>query len=148
MTQIRKFLQGKKTYLSAAALALAAILGWYFGYIDGTQATAMLATAGIGAGLGAKSNRVAQDLMAGLTSIRYAQVTAAQQHKPVDVKQLAGEVAKHVASEVIAAVANNTVVVPVAASTVVGTTAVSGAPPGNSQAPGTTVTFTHEVGTK
>ena len=60
MNRIREFLKGKKTYLSAAGLAIVAGLGWWFNAFNGTVATGMLAMAAGLAGLGAKSDRAAQ----------------------------------------------------------------------------------------
>lgn len=118
MTKIREFLLGKKTYISAAALALIAIAGWWFGYIGGTQAMAMLATAGGIAGLGAKSQRTAEITMAALTEVHHAQNTARLAHQPIDAKQLVADVAKTVAPQVIAAVTQQ---IPVPGTSVVGT---------------------------
>jgi hypothetical protein len=58
MKNIKDFLQGKKTYIGAAALALIAILGWWFGAVSGTVASGMLAAAFGIAGLGAKGDRL------------------------------------------------------------------------------------------
>jgi len=59
MQNIKNFLQGKKTYIGAAGLALIAILGWWFGALSGTIASGMLAAAFGIAGLGAKGDRLA-----------------------------------------------------------------------------------------
>jgi hypothetical protein len=90
MANIAKFLQGKKTYISAAALALAAILGWWFGAINDANALALLSLAGAAAGLGAKSQRNAELMMAALGSVRAAQAG----HTSV-IKALQGQVVKH-----------------------------------------------------
>jgi hypothetical protein len=118
MTNIREVLKGKKTYICAGALAAVAILGFLFGYVDGAQATAMLMTAGGLAGLGAKSQRAAEATMAALTEVHYAQNQARLAHKPLDAKQLAADVARTVAPQVIAAVTQQ---IPVAGTSVVGT---------------------------
>lgn len=104
MTQIREWLKGKKTYISAAALALVAIAGWWFKALDGTQALSLLTTAGALAGLGAKSNRTAEVTLAALSDVRDAQARAAATHKPIDTRQLAVEVAKQIAPAAISAV--------------------------------------------
>lgn len=73
MKNVIIFLQGKKTYISAAALALVAILGWWLGAINETNALALLSAAGVAAGLGAKSERYGQLLLTALSDVRDAQ---------------------------------------------------------------------------
>jgi hypothetical protein len=92
MGKIVKGLQGKKTYISAAALALVAILGWWFGALSQANALALLCLAGASAGLGAKSERYAQATLAALSNVRDAQA----QHKPLDIKALAAEIIQNV----------------------------------------------------
>jgi hypothetical protein len=77
MGEIRQFLQGKKTYISAALSSIVALAGWWFGAIDTTNAAALLATAGAVAGLGAKAQRTSQLVLTALNDIRAAQTTAA-----------------------------------------------------------------------
>jgi ketopantoate hydroxymethyltransferase len=52
-----KWLTGKKTYIGAVALALAAIAGFWFGAVDAEQLTALLSIAAIAVGLGHKGDR-------------------------------------------------------------------------------------------
>lgn len=67
-----KWLQGKKTYISAAVLLLTAVVGWWFGAINGTEATGMIAGAFGLAGLGARSARYAQMTFAALEDVKQA----------------------------------------------------------------------------
>jgi hypothetical protein len=103
MEKIKKLLQGKKTYISAAALALAAILGWWLGAIDNTNSLALLSTAGALAGLGAKSQRTAEAVLVTLENIRDEQEAHARGQK-IDVAKVAGEIAKQIAPQVIAGI--------------------------------------------
>jgi hypothetical protein len=73
MLNLKNWLQGKKTYISAAALGLVAIAGFLLGYLGGTEATGMLATAGGLAGLGAKSQRTADEVMTALAEVQTLQ---------------------------------------------------------------------------
>jgi len=98
MQKIREFLQGKKTYIGAAALALVAILGWWYGVVNATVASGMLAAAFSVAGLGAKSQRTADAVLTVLAEVRDAQAKAAAGQK-VDPKALALDVAKHLFAE-------------------------------------------------
>jgi hypothetical protein len=91
MEKIRKFLQGKKTYISAAALALVAILGWWLGAVDNTNASALLCAAGALAGLGAKSQRTAEAVLVALGNLRDAQDAHARGQK-VDLFKLAQQI--------------------------------------------------------
>lgn len=70
MNHIKQFLQGKKTYIGASALALVAILGWWSGAINGAVAGGMLAGAFAMAGLGAKSDRLAGATLEALDEAR------------------------------------------------------------------------------
>ena len=101
MTTIRAWLHKKKTYFSAGALALVACLGYFGGVLDETNALALLTFAGGLAGLGAKSQRTADQIRAALDDVRNAQARAAAQHNPIDVRQLAVAVAKEVAPAVV-----------------------------------------------
>jgi hypothetical protein len=65
-----KALQGKKTYISSAALFLVAILGWWFGVVNGVQAAGMIAAAFGLAGLGARSTRYAELTLSALEEIK------------------------------------------------------------------------------
>jgi hypothetical protein len=78
MEKIRQILQGKKTYISAAALALVAIVGWWLGAVDNTNASALLCAAGALAGLGAKSQRTAEAVLDALQEIKYVQQAHAE----------------------------------------------------------------------
>jgi hypothetical protein len=98
MQNIKDFLQGKKTYISAALIALVAIVGWWLGVVSEPQALAMLGVAGVGAGLGAKSERTAEAILAVLGDIRSAQAQAAAAGKKIDAKQLAVDLSKEVLS--------------------------------------------------
>jgi hypothetical protein len=98
MQNIKSFLQGKKTYISAALIALVAIVGWWLGVVSEPQALAMLGVAGVGAGLGAKSERSAEAILAMLGDIRSAQAQAAATGKKIDAKQLAVDLSKEVLS--------------------------------------------------
>jgi hypothetical protein len=91
MEKIRQILQGKKTYISAAALALVAILGWWLGAVDNTNAVSLLATAGALAGLGAKSQRTAQAVLVAISDLRDAQEAHARGQK-VDLFKFAQQV--------------------------------------------------------
>ena len=95
MQNIKVFLQGKKTYLSAALIALAAIAGWWVGAVNETQAVAMLGVAGAAAGLGAKSQRTAEAVLTVLGDIRSVQAKQAAGQK-IDPKQLAADLGKAV----------------------------------------------------
>jgi hypothetical protein len=101
---IRAWLQGKKTYMCAAALAVTGCAGYYSGALPGATASAVLCAAGGLAGLGAKSQRTADSVLAALNDVRDAQARAAAQHKPVDVKALAAAVAKEMAPQVVSAI--------------------------------------------
>ena len=67
-----KWLQGKKTYISATVLLLTAVIGWWFGAINGTQSTGMIAGAFGLVGLGARSTRYAELTFAALEDVRKA----------------------------------------------------------------------------
>jgi hypothetical protein len=96
MQNIKSFLQGKKTYISAALIALVAIVGWWLGVVSEPQALAMLGIAGVGAGLGAKSERTAEAILTVLGDIRSSQAQAAASGKKIDAKQLAVDLGKEV----------------------------------------------------
>jgi hypothetical protein len=100
MQEIKQFLQGKKTYLSATAIALTAICGWWFGTLDNTQAVALLSVAGAAAGLGAKSQRTAETVLTTLADLRQAQAKNVVGQK-IDPRQLATDVAKNLFSSVM-----------------------------------------------
>ncbi|HEX7289467.1 MAG TPA: hypothetical protein VF532_25005 [Candidatus Angelobacter sp.] len=104
MSQLRAWLQGKKTYICAAALAVIGCAGYFAGALDGATASAVLCAAGGVAGLGAKWQRAADSILVALNNVRDAQALAAAQHKPVDVKQLAAAVAKEIAPQVVSAI--------------------------------------------
>lgn|GEM_PF-4711890 len=93
MAKIREFLKGKKTYFSAIAMAIVALTGWYLNAISNTEALAILTAAGAAAGLGAKAERIAEALLAGVAEVKQAQAVAAVNAK-IDPKQLAVDVAK------------------------------------------------------
>jgi hypothetical protein len=95
MEKIRKFLQGKKTYISAAALALVAILGWWLGAVDNTNASALLCAAGALAGLGAKSQRTAEAVLVAISDLRDAQEAHARGQK-VDLFKFAAQIGSQV----------------------------------------------------
>ena len=98
MQQIKQFLQGKKTYFSAALIALVAVCGWWFGVLDDTHALALLGAAGVAAGLGAKSQRTAEAIMTVLSDIRSVQAKAAVGQK-IDPKQFAADLSKQIMSQ-------------------------------------------------
>jgi hypothetical protein len=98
MERIKEFLQGKKTYLSAALIALVAICGWWFRVLDYTHALALLGVAGVSAGLGAKSERVAEAILAALGDIRQVQARASVGQK-IDPKQFAADLSKQLMSQ-------------------------------------------------
>jgi hypothetical protein len=100
MEKIKKLLQGKKTYISAAALALAAILGWWLGAIDNTNSLALLSTAGALAGLGAKSQRTAEAVLVALANMRDAQEAHARGQK-VDLFKFAAQIGLQVIPGVV-----------------------------------------------
>jgi hypothetical protein len=93
MQQIKQFLQGKKTYLSAALIALVACFGWWFKVIGYTEALALLGGAGVAAGLGAKSERTAGAILAALDDIQQAQAKVPAGQK-LDPKQLVEDIGK------------------------------------------------------
>jgi hypothetical protein len=98
MQRIKEFLQGKKTYLSAALIALVAICGWWYGVLDDTKALALLGVAGVSAGLGAKSERTAAAILTVLRDIRQVQATAAVGQK-IDPKAFAADLSKQLMSQ-------------------------------------------------
>jgi hypothetical protein len=69
MTKLRALLVGKKTYIVAGAMALAALAGVFFGKISFAQATALLGFAGAIAGLGAKIDHHAAQVTAVLADV-------------------------------------------------------------------------------
>jgi hypothetical protein len=99
MQNIKSFLQGKKTYLSAALIALVAIIGWWLGVVSEPQALAMLGVAGVGAGLGAKSERTSQAILTVLGDIRNVQAKAAAAGQKIDPKQFAVDLSKQIMSQ-------------------------------------------------
>jgi hypothetical protein len=78
MQKIKQFLVGKKTYISASALALIAILGWWTGVIPGAVASGMLAAAFGIAGLAAKADRLAAVTLEALNEAKRVQTVRAQ----------------------------------------------------------------------
>lgn len=98
MQHIKQFLQGKKTYFSAALIALVAICGRWFGVIGYTEALALLGAAGVAAGLGAKSERTAGAILAALDDIQQAQAKVPAGQK-IDTKLLAADLGKAVLSQ-------------------------------------------------
>ena len=95
MRTLRQFLQGKKTYISAAVIALAAGIGYLTGAVNGAAATAMLGFAGTAAGLGAKSERNAAVAMTLLGDLK----EMIAQHR-IDPRKLGTDVAKSLFTEV------------------------------------------------
>ena len=67
---MRNFLQGRKTYIGAGVLFVVALAGWWFGAINGTEATGMVALAFTAVGLGARSTRYAELTLAALQEIK------------------------------------------------------------------------------
>jgi hypothetical protein len=98
MQAIKQFLQGKKTYLSAALIALVACLGWWFGVIGDAEALSLLGVAGATAGLGAKSQRTADVIMTALAEVRQLQAQAAVGQK-IDPKQFVADISKQLMSQ-------------------------------------------------
>jgi hypothetical protein len=98
MQRIKEFLQGKKTYLSAAAIALIAVCGWWYGVLDDTKALALLGVAGVSAGLGAKSERNAEAVLTVLRDIRQVQAKDSVGQK-IDVKQFTADLSKQIMSQ-------------------------------------------------
>jgi hypothetical protein len=98
MQPIKEFLQGKKTYLSAAGIALVAICGWWYGVLDDTKALALLGVAGVSAGLGAKSERNAEAVLTVLRDIRQVQAKDSVGQK-IDVKQFTADLSKQIMSQ-------------------------------------------------
>jgi hypothetical protein len=94
MAKLKEFLQGKKTYFSAIAMAIVALSGWYLNAISSTEALAILCAAGAAAGLGAKSERVAEALLAGVADVKLGVQQAQSANSKVDPKQLGVDVAK------------------------------------------------------
>jgi hypothetical protein len=101
MHQLKEFLQGKKTYISAAALGLVAAIGFLLGYIGGTEATALLSAAGALAGLGAKSQRTADVIMTALAEVRQVQARTAVGQK-IDTKALVADLSKQLFQQIVA----------------------------------------------
>ncbi len=81
MDRATKFLQGKKTYLSAAAMLVLAICGWWFGAINEVNALALLALAFSTIGLKAGSARYALATIQALEEIKSAQLASASGQK-------------------------------------------------------------------
>lgn len=81
MQQIKDFLKGKKTYIGAAALALVSIFGWWFGALNGTIASGMLAASFGIAGLAAKGDRLAAATMEALNEAKRVQQLRASGQK-------------------------------------------------------------------
>ena len=100
MQSLVKFLQGKKTYLSAFVVAMAALCGWWYGVLDNTQAIAILGTASGLAGLSAKNERYGQMILTAMDDVRQAQQRSAAGQK-VDVAQLAVEIGKRVGAQLV-----------------------------------------------
>jgi predicted membrane metal-binding protein len=98
MQRIKQFLKGKKTYLSAALIALVAICGWWFGVIGYAEALSLLGVAGAAAGLGAKSERTAEAILTVLGDIRSTQAKTAVGQK-IDPKQFAADLSKQIMSQ-------------------------------------------------
>jgi len=65
-----KWLEGKKTWIGAGLLAVAAVAGYWFGALDGTVATAMLGFALTAVGLGDKADRYVPQILAALDNLR------------------------------------------------------------------------------
>lgn len=98
MQQIKQFLQGKKTYLSAALIALVACFGWWFGVIGDTEALSLLGVAGAAAGLGAKSERTSEAILTVLRDMRQVQATSAVGQK-IDPKTFVADLSKQLMSQ-------------------------------------------------
>jgi hypothetical protein len=98
MQRIKEFLQGKKTYLSAALIALVAVFGWWTGVLNDTYALALLGVAGTSAGLGAKSQRTAEAVLAALGDIRQVQAKTAVGQK-IDPKQFAADLSRQLMAQ-------------------------------------------------
>ncbi len=81
MNDVVKFLRGKKTYLSAAAIFVLAICGWWFGAISEVDALALLALAFATIGLKAGSARYALATIQALEEIKAAQMSSASGQK-------------------------------------------------------------------
>jgi hypothetical protein len=93
MQRLKQFLQGKKTYLSAALIALVACCGWWFKVIGYAEALSLLGVAGAAAGLGAKSERTGQAILAVLDDIQHAQSKLPPGQK-IDTKQFVEDIGK------------------------------------------------------
>jgi len=65
-----KWLEGKKTYLGAAALAAGAIAAFWFGEINGAQLTMVLGLALAAAGLGDKLQRYLPFVVSALEELK------------------------------------------------------------------------------
>jgi hypothetical protein len=65
-----KWLTGKKTYIGAAGLAIAAIVGFWFGAIDATQLGEGLSVAFAIVGLGHKYDRLIADVVDALEAAK------------------------------------------------------------------------------
>jgi hypothetical protein len=65
-----KWLTGKKTYIGAAGLAIAAIAGFWFGAIDATQLGEALSVGFAIVGLGHKYDRLIADVVAALEAAK------------------------------------------------------------------------------
>jgi hypothetical protein len=98
MQPIKEFLQGKKTYLSAALIALVAICGWWLRVLDDTHTLLFLGAACAAAGLGAKSERTAAAILTVLGDIRQVQSKATVGQK-IDPKQFAADLSKQIMSQ-------------------------------------------------
>jgi len=89
--RVRGFLQGKKTYISAAALGLFAALSWWCGFASTENAGALIILAFGLAGLGAKSERYGRAALAILEEMKKLQLARAAGTK-VDLGKAAQEV--------------------------------------------------------
>lgn len=116
MSRIRIWLQGKKTYFSAGALAVVACFGYFGGILDGANTVALLTFAGGLAGLGAKSQRTADAILLALDNVRDAQARAGLDHKRTDLKRFAKEVARELSPAVVAGVTAQPIAQPPAAA--------------------------------
>jgi hypothetical protein len=105
MDKFRQLLQGKKTYLSALLLALAACTGWWFNVLGDTQLIEALGVAGAIAGLGAKSQRNAESVLGALEDLRQAQERRAAGQQ-IDAIQLARQVAAHIGPQFVSGMGN------------------------------------------
>jgi len=88
------FLQGKKTYLAAAALFALGIFGLWSGVLDGVVAASIIATSFGLVGLGAKATRHTQMVLDAIAALKQPAPLTAEQRQQLfgDLREVYEEV--------------------------------------------------------